>query len=179
MPTLDETIDTAKVELDEPLVQRLCYDIALRIHDNAEIGRRYGLGHEAGLRSYLASHPAVFARARNLRALFDSDMSREERTRAKALAATEELIAPIAILAGDTGVPTAQRLDAFKQLNRVAGVDGMPPVSKDGANAGTTFALTIAFADGRTEQIKTTVVDATPQPLLGDDTGDDVPDEDA
>lgn len=54
----------------------------------------------------------------------------------------------------------ATRIDAFKQLNRMGGVDGLPPASKDAnEGSGTQFSLTINMPDGRTEKIITTVAD--------------------
>lgn len=167
MDTLSEVeklVDDAAVELDDDMIWRLIYDLAQRIHDAPTIARRYGFRTEAKLRQYLAAHPTVVAQAAKLKAIVDSDKSTEERARLKAQFATEELIAPMAALAGNPTVPAGQRIDAFKQLNRVAGVDGMPTASKESGGSGTQFSLTINMPDGRTEKIITTVVDPAALP---------------
>ena len=160
---VEQLVDAAPVELDDDMILRLIYDLAQRIHTTDTVAKRYGFGTEAKLKLWLAEHPTVVRQAAKLKAIVESDRSAEERARLKATFATEELIAPMAALAGDPRIPTGQRIDAFKQLNRVAGVDGMPAASKDGKEGGgTQFTINFQFSGGRTESL-TTVVDAPPQ----------------
>lgn len=158
---VDEVIDRATIDLDNATIQRLCYDLAQRIHEPATIARRYGLVDEGGLRRWLGAHPQVVVHTKKMKALLDSDMGTEERTRLKALYATEDLIIPMAVLAQDPNVTATQRIDAFKQLNRVAGVDGPGAAGKNdvpGAS-GPSLVVNFHFSGGRTETLSTTVVE--------------------
>jgi hypothetical protein len=129
------------------------------------------LGGREELKSYLTSHPAVVARARKLRALFESDGATEERIRMKFLQATEELIIPMAGLVADPRTPLSARIDGFKQIQRGAGLDGLSANAKaqQGKDAGQPFQLTINFAGGREAfnlNATTVVGDDIPLPLL-------------
>jgi hypothetical protein len=168
---VEQLVDAAPVEIDDDMVLRLIYDLAQRIHTAETIAKRYGFQTEPRLKKWLGEHPTVVRQAAKLQAIVNSDRSAEERARLKATFATEELIAPMAAIAGNPTVPAGQRIDAFKQLNRVAGVDGMPVSQKDGGGSGTQFNLTINMPDGRTEKIITTVVDpaSLPAPAENDE----------
>src|SRR6185369_12731746 len=110
--------------LDDALILRLQYDLAAKIHPPETIAARYGFIGVKGLRRYLAHHPQVVANIKKARAAIESDEGSEGRVRLKALQATEVLIAPTALIAMDPRVAPQQRIDAFKQLSRVAAVDG-------------------------------------------------------
>jgi hypothetical protein len=106
----------------------------------------------------------ILAEAKKLRALFDSDESVETRVRMRFLHATESLIAPMHNLVADNRTPVSARIDGFKQIQRGAGVDGMP-AERRGTGAtgpsGTAFVLNINFRNGQSTKISgTTVLDA-------------------
>lgn len=155
-------------ELDDELIRGLIYDVAHRIHTYDTIARRYGFIDVADMKAFLNTHPQIVKEAQRLRAIVDGDQSAELRTRLKAAFATEDLIVPMAAICADGKIPPGTRIDAFKQLSRVAGIDGMPATAKDGAAAGTQFSLTINMPDGRTEKIITSVVDPPNHMLLED-----------
>jgi hypothetical protein len=138
----------------------LRYDLVNKIHDYETIAERYGFGDKAGLIRFLQSEPEFSADVGRLRSLLGSDMSAQERCRLKAAIASEELVARIAGIVANPGTTAAAAIDGFKQLNRMAGVDGIPATGKNGeATPGTQFSLTINMPDGRSETI-TTVVEA-------------------
>ena len=150
-------------QLDDALILRMAYDLALGMHNPGVIARRYGLADEIELRGYLREHPQLVFEARRLRAMFNSDEATEQRIRTKFLRATEQLIIPMTALVADPRTPIAQRIDGFKQIQRGAGVDGAPAAAaKDQKNQGAPFNLTINFAAGGRQQhiAATTVVDA-------------------
>ena len=154
--------------LDDALILRLQYDLAIGMHNAEVIARRYGLVDQWSLRDYLREHPNIVHEARKLRAEFLSDSATETRIRAKFLRATEQLIIPIAALVADPRTPVTNRIDGFKQMQRGAGVDGAPAAAaKSEKSGGAAFNLTINFAGGRETRIAgTTVVDADDIPPL-------------
>lgn len=151
-------------QLDDALIQRLEYDLATQIHPYEAVARRYGLQNVAELHQYLLDHPQVLAAAKKLRALHDSEEGIEARLRLKFQHATETLIAPMQHLAADNRTPVSSRVDAFKQLQRGAGMDGLPPAARGAGAAGpggTAFVLNINFRNGQSTRISgTTVLDA-------------------
>jgi len=156
---IDRVVSAMQIELDDDLTGRLIQDVAYRIHAPETIAVRYGFGTVDNLKQYLASHPQVTKETQRLRAIVDSDGSLEARARLKAGFASENLVPQIHGIASDPTKPAGVRIDAFKQLNRMAGLDGMPASAKDGGGSGTQFNLTINMPGGRTEKIVTTVVD--------------------
>ena len=151
-------------ERDDQLILRLQYDIAAHIHDYATIAKRYGFASDQELFQFLAAHPNIRLNIRKIRAAFESEEGAEQRVRLKAQQATEFLIAGTASIAADPRVTAQQRIDAFKQLARVGGLDGgAAAIAAKQANAGAAFTLNIHFRD-RTETIATTVVDADELP---------------
>ena len=126
-------------QLDDALILRLQYDLALGIHLPDAIAQRYGLPDKKSLWEYLRRHPRIVEGARKMKALAESDQGVEERLRLKAMHATEDLIHTTHELAQDIRTPMQQRLDAFKQLSRVAGVDGLRDKSTTGSGGGHSF----------------------------------------
>jgi len=150
-------------QVDDGLILRMIHDLAMKVHASEVIARRYGLKGVTELREFLKQHPQIVWEVRKLRAAFQSDEATETRLRLKFLRATEQLIIPMAGLAGDHRTPINARIDAFKLLQRGAGVDGMPAQARDNSKPqGHAFNLTINFAGGRdaTRISGTTVVDA-------------------
>lgn len=156
-------LSAATLALDETLELRLCDDIAKDIDTPDDIAARYGLVDEAGLRAYLRSRPKLVAHAKKLKALNESSMGAEDRARLKAVYASELLIAHVAHIAGDKAIGAATRIDAFKQLNRMAGMDGAGVAAKGapgGPSGATPFSVTINIIGQAPETIIPTVVDA-------------------
>lgn len=140
--------------LDDALVMRLTYDMAAGIHEPAEIAVRYGFPDKAGLRAYLKNHPGVIANIRKAKALMESEEGSETRARLKAMQATEGLIASTANMAIDPRIPPQQRIDAFKQLSRVGGLDGSAAAQAAKGAGGPAFTLNILFREKPNEYIK-------------------------
>ena len=155
---------------DDALIYRLQWDLACLAHPLDEIAQRYRFQDKQELKDYLRQHPSIVKEALKLRALYNSDEATEQRVRQKFMQVTEHLIMPMAQLVKDTNTPIAARVDAFKQIQRGAGVDGAPPPAlKGGGGGGTAFSLTINFAGGRRPEVieGTTVVDGSiPNPAI-------------
>lgn len=148
--------------IDRDLLTPLRFDLVNQVHSYKTIAERYGLGDESGLVAWLQANPAFAQEVAKLRAMFSSDMSAQDRARLKAALASEELIPDIFKLVASPTTSAATKVDGFKQLNRMAGIDGIPAASKDGGGSGTQFNLTINLPTG-VEKITTTVVD---QPVI-------------
>lgn len=161
--SLDSIIDkvlvlSEKPEVDDALIQRLQYDLAIKIHTPEEIARRYGLFDVEELRQYLTMHPQIIEGVKKIRAVFESDTGVEDRMRTKFQFATEELIPTMAQLALNPAIPAAQRIDSFKQLQRGAGMDGLGRDRGAGEGGGQKFVLNILFSgDNRQVSIAGTI----------------------
>lgn len=162
---VDRVVESYRVldddpKVDDALILQLCYDLAQGIHPYETIANRYGFADVAELARYLQTHSAIAAKARHLKATLDSDMGSGERARLKALIASEELVAPIASIAADPKVAAGQRIDAFKQLNRMGGVDGLPSAARSEqlGGGGNKFVVQFNFRGSPPENFVTTVV---------------------
>jgi hypothetical protein len=133
--------------LDDALILRLTYDLATKIHTKPTIAHRYGFKSVGELVAYLAVHPQIVENVKKARALIQSDEGSEARIKLKALQATEELIPATAGIAADPRVAPQQRIDAFKQLSRVSGMDGSAAAVAAARNFGPAFTLNILFRD--------------------------------
>jgi hypothetical protein len=138
--------------LDDALIMRLTYDIAAQIHPPETIALRYGFDDVAGLRRYLSKHPAVVRNAQKAKAAMESDEGSEARVRLKAMQATEELIPATAGIAADPRIAPQQRIDAFKQLSRVSGLDAS--AAKAAGSGGPAFTLNILFRKNPAEKLE-------------------------
>lgn len=138
--------------LDDALIMRLTYDIAAGIHEGHVLALRYGFPDETALRRYLLKHPQVIRNAQKGRALVESDENTESRVRLRAMQATEELIPATAGIASDPRIAPQQRIDAFKQLSRVSGLDG-GGAAKNAQASGPGFTLNILFRDKPAEKL--------------------------
>jgi hypothetical protein len=133
--------------LDDALILRLTYDLAAKIHNKPTIAHRYGFKNVLGLFKYLEKHPAIVDNVKKARAIIESDEGSETRVKLKAIQATEALIAPTTHIAMDPRVAPQQRIDAFKQLSRVSGMDGSAAAMAAAKNYGPAFTLNILFRD--------------------------------
>jgi hypothetical protein len=162
-------------QLDDALILRLQYDVAAKIHTYDEVATRYGLTNSAALWRYLKQHPGVVKGIKKLRATIESEEGAETRVRLKALLATEELIGPTAGIAIDPKHTAQSRIDAFKQVSRIAGVDGLSAALKAQQLSGNQFTLNILFRDGQRDLTVSTSPDAPvslPKTVLPDDSSE-------
>jgi hypothetical protein len=146
--------------LDDALIMRLTYDLAAAIHPPEVIALRYGFHDVLEMRAYLTRHPQIIINAQKAKALMESDEGSEARIRLRAMQATEDLIPATASIAADPRIAPQQRIDAFKQLSRVSGLDASAAARAAGAG-GPAFTLNILFRDKPSEHIQ--IVDATPE----------------
>ena len=162
--------------LDDALASRLVYDLAAGIHEGDVLALRYGFAHEGALRRYLAKHPQLVRNAQKAKALMESDENTESRVRLRAMHATEDLIPAAHGIAMDPRIAPQQRIDAFKQLSRVSGLDS---AAKQGAQAsGPGFTLNILFRDKPAEKLVLSPDEAMPARITpGVRTWDDEEDE--
>ena len=140
--------------LDDALVSRLTYDIATGIHTGDMLATRYGFADRAALRRYLLRHPQVIVNAKKGRALVESDENTENRVRLRAMQATEDLIPATHNIALDPRIAPQQRIDAFKQLSRVSGLDA--GAAKAAGAGGPAFTLNILFRNNPAEKLELT-----------------------
>lgn len=140
--------------LDDALIMRLTHDIATGLHEGDDLAARYGFDGVGAMRRYLLRHPRIIVNAQKMKALIDSDEGSEARVRLKAIHATEELIQPTAAIAADPRIAPQQRIDAFKQLSRVSGLDNSAKVAA-GAG-GPAFTLNILFRKNPAETLSFT-----------------------
>jgi hypothetical protein len=138
--------------LDDALILRLTYDMAAGIHEGDVLARRYGFDDVTALRRYLKKHPQIVVNAKKGRALVESDENTESRVRLRAMQATEELIPATAGIAADPRIAPQQRIDAFKQLSRVSGLDAA--AAKGAGSGGPAFTLNILFRKNPAEKLE-------------------------
>lgn len=150
-------------ELDERQRTALRFDLISQIASEEMLGERYGLGGKQGLDDYLRRYPAFADEVARMRSLFNSDMSVQERARLKGCLASEEALPYMFDIIKDPRQSPSTKVDVFKQINRMGGVDGLPPASKEAASGGTSFNLVINMPDGRQEKILTTTIEAEPE----------------
>jgi hypothetical protein len=142
--------------LDDALIMRLTHDIATGLHEGDDLAARYGFADEKAMRRYLLRHPRIIVNAQKMKALIDSDEGSEARVRLKAIHATEELIQPTAAIAADPRIAPQQRIDAFKQLSRVSGLDGGAAAKAAMGSGGPAFTLNILFRNNPAETLSFT-----------------------
>lgn len=156
--------DPALADMQAGAILGLTQDLAYNIFPPEDIAVRYGLGSIAGLRHFLLSHPEVVKKVAALRAIHNSEPNRIERNRIKANVLVEEILPSIGGMAMNTKATNSERLEAFKMLQRQAGVDGMPAADKN-AVTGATFNLTMLFG-GKEHKLTATVVDRATVPTI-------------
>jgi hypothetical protein len=150
-------------DLDDARIKRMQYDIAIGILTHEEIAKRYGFPNDWELRKYFEEHPGLIAATEKMKALFESERGADERTRAKALQATELLIPPVYHIAANPHVAAQQRIDAFKQLSRVGGLDVSAAMLAAKTGGGTPFTLNILFQTQPEKRLEL-VADAVAEP---------------
>ena len=171
----------AQIELFRPMpetspqaLEAFCTDCARKIHDGDVIADRYGFIDKDHLKTWLMDHPAVYRKIQELKAVWDSSANIEVKARTLAGYATVEVIPAITGIALNPDVAPGLRNDSFKEIARVAGVSGPPPVPRDGSGGGGgdgsgKFSVQIVFASsGRVESFTTREPPREPPTIEGD-----------
>lgn len=146
-------INDRQADIDDAHIRRFMQDVAYAIHTSDDIAKRWGLADEAGLRAYLARNPKMVAKIAELRAVHSSDASIEDRNKLKANHGIEMATPDLVNMAMDPKLKPAERMEAYKILQKQAGLD---KVDAKGATAAQAFSVTINLP-GRAP-INTTVV---------------------
>lgn len=164
---MSATLPSALVNRDDwpHLTGQLLYafatDAARQIHDGEEIARRYHFRDGKHARAFIAAHPKVLEQVRELRALWQSELSLKEKVQAKSMHAADEVIPEVAHIAFDRTIAPRDRLDAVKLL---AALGGHLTGRGDPASMGPTasqFSVQIVFQNaGKVEEFKTIEVKA-------------------
>lgn len=162
-------LDHANADVRDAARLRLMQDIAYGTYPAAELAVRYGLGSVAGLRIWLAKSPETMRQIKVMKASHESDASLNDRLRMKGGHAVEQATIGIAGIAMDPNKDAKTRIEAFKTLQRQAGVDGPPPADKTAA-VGVQTQIIIQHAGGPPTRITTTTVvpetiEALPEPM--------------
>lgn len=157
---------------DQGHLERLKNDLAQGIYPHAVIAARYGLSMEQ-LVVFLKRNPGFVAEVKKTKALWESGGNTAEAVRLEAQTGLREILPHLVADALDTKTTAATRVDIAKQVSRIAGVDGMPAPSAQGApgKTGNQFVLNIQFTGREPEIITTTVVEneLPPPPEQGDE----------
>lgn len=139
-----------------------CTDVARKIDDADVIATRYGFVDKAHIKAWLGAHPGVTRRIKEERAVWESSGNIETKTRTLAATALTEGIPTHAQIMLNPDVPPGIRIDAFKELAKVAGVSGLAPVARvpgsggQSADASGRFSVQIVFAsENRVEAFTT------------------------
>jgi hypothetical protein len=143
---------------DEAQTLRFIQDVAYGIHPPAEIAKRWGLGDEKGLRKHLMSNKRLVDAIATLRAVHESSGGVEERNKIKANHGVEMVTPEIINMAMDTTLPADKRLDAFKALQKQAGLDGVGKANDKGPGAGNQMTVNFMFQNRPPQTLHTTVV---------------------
>lgn len=138
--------------LDDALIMRLTFDLAAAIHPPEVIAARYGFGGIGDMREYLKRYPQIILNAQKAKAVMESDEGSEARIRLRAMQATEDLIPATASIAADPRIAPQQRIDAFKQLSRVSGLDASA-AARAANPQGPAFTLNILFRNNPAENL--------------------------
>lgn len=153
-PSADAIIDLGSAQE----VHNFINDVAQRIHEPEVLAQRWGFPDACAMIEFIKNNSEIRRRIKLRRAIWDSDDNVQNRIREYAGHSLLEALPSTASMMFDSGSPAGVRIDATKLHARMAGVDGLPPLSKDNqGQSGPAFNLTINMP-GRTEKI-TTVVD--------------------
>lgn len=171
---IDAAVDTTNILTGVPEMSTMaffafCVDTAQQIHTYAEIAKRYGFIDAAAMRDFLVNHPQILRKIKELRAVWQSDDNLETRLRKLAGHSVLEAMPDTAAVMFDKAVTPSVRLDALKAHARIAGVDGLPPVGKDGTpmgGSGPKFSVSIVFS--RAGKVETMSLEPSPPEIEGE-----------
>lgn len=151
---IDAAVDATPILTDVPEMSTMaffafCVDTAQGIHTYAEIAKRYGFESREAMHEFLVNRPVILRKIKELRAVWQSDDNLETRLRKLAGHSVMEAMPDTAAIMFDKAVTPGVRLDALKAHSRIAGVDGLPAMGKDGAarqEGGGKFSVQIVFS---------------------------------
>jgi hypothetical protein len=165
---VDAIVDTTKVftgppELSSLALWNFCVDTAQKIHGYTTIATRYGFTDWREMADFLATNEAVRRKVKELRAVWEADDSVEVRLRKLAGHGLLEALPTVAQNMFDSTSKAAQ-IDTTKTFSKIAGVDGLPPVGRDGQVPGQAQKFSVSIIFGSTGKIEnfSTVENATP-----------------
>lgn len=158
---MDSQIDLYRPlpETSPQALEAMCTDCARKIHDGETLAERYNFRDKDHLKNWLLDHPAVYRKIKEIQAVWDSSVNIDVKARTLAGYAAVEVIPAITQIALNPDVAPGLRNDSFKEIARVAGVGGPPPVPREGGGgnaSGAPFSVQIVFASsGRVESFTT------------------------
>lgn len=121
---------------------RLAVELAIQLVPVQDLLKRYELTKQE---LQVKLKDAGFRRqVRDAKRVWNSDLSVKERIRLKSQVLIEDSILAVYNILHDNDTAPQSRLEAFKQLARVADVD---QPEKQGADAGSRFSITLQFGD--------------------------------
>jgi hypothetical protein len=174
---MDSQIDLYRPlpETSPQALEALCTDCARKIHDGETLAERYNFRDKDHLKNWLLDHPAVYRKIKEIQAVWDSSVNIDVKARTLAGYAAVEVIPAITQIALNPDVAPGLRNDSFKEIARVAGVSGPPPIPRDGSGGGGggdgKFSVQIVFASqGRIESFTTREPAREPPTIEGDET---------
>lgn len=141
METLPQTVSDFNALSDSD--SRLAVEIAVQLRPVPEILKQYNLSRKDLVRKL--KDPMFRDMVRQAKSLWNSDLSVKERIRLKSQILVEDSILEIFSMVHNRDNAIPARLDAFKQLARVAEVD-----SPDRSNADTGSRFTVSINLGET-----------------------------
>jgi hypothetical protein len=158
-PILETGDDTP--DLSPQLLWAFCVDVAQNVQSFSQIAIRYGFTDVARLRDFLRDQPMVRRRAKEMRAVWESDDNVDDRIKKLSGHAVLAALPETAKIMLDPRTPNETRLNAMQKHATIAGVYN-PPGARGGAvvaGAGPgvgRFSVNIVFQNaGKTETITT------------------------
>jgi len=132
---------------------RLAVELAVQISPLPEVLKRHGLT-KADLRTKLRD-PSFRHMVKEAKRVWQSDLSVKERIRLKTQVLVEDSLLGVYDMFHDKSLAAPARLDAFKQMARVATVD-MP--DKESASVGERISININLGDSQSISMDADVV---------------------
>lgn len=158
-PILETGDDTP--DLSPQLLWAFCVDVAQNVQSFSQIAIRYGFTDVSRLRDFLRDQPMVRRRAKEMRAVWESDDNVDDRIKKLSGHAVLAALPETAKIMLDPRTPNETRLNAMQKHATIAGVYN-PPGARGGAvvaGAGPgvgRFSVNIVFQNaGKTETITT------------------------
>lgn len=133
---------------------RLAVELAIQISDLPTICKRYGVSTDE-LKKKLKD-PMFRGAVKEAKRQWSADLNAKERIRVKSQLLVEDTILDVFSIIKDRDQATPARLDAFKSLTKISGVETLDKTTDTGAR----FVLNISLPNLE----KPVIIDATPNP---------------